>query len=198
MKTGEYVAELADRVERVLPVPDERTEYPALVVLTGLPGTGKSYVARKLAEKLPFAILQTDAVRKAVFPHPTYEPSESGLVYQVCHELMARLLAQGVRVVFDATNLSESGRRVLYRIADESGAKLAVVRVTASERTACERLRRREAGVDAAALSDADWAVYQKMIASEERIARNHFVVNTDRPIEPALDRIVRAVRQPK
>ena len=45
---------------------------PAFVVVSGLPGTGKSFFCRKLAEKSPFCILESDAMRKALFALPNY------------------------------------------------------------------------------------------------------------------------------
>lgn len=43
---------------------------PAFIVVSGLPGTGKSYFCRKLAERLQFIILESDALRKALFSSP--------------------------------------------------------------------------------------------------------------------------------
>ena len=43
---------------------------PSLVVVSGLPGTGKSFFCRKLAERLPFVVLASDALRKVLFPCP--------------------------------------------------------------------------------------------------------------------------------
>ena len=37
---------------------------PSLVVVSGLPGTGKSYFCLRLAERVPFAILESDRLRK--------------------------------------------------------------------------------------------------------------------------------------
>ena len=44
--------------------------------------------------------------------------------------------------------------------------------------------------------SDADWAVYQRMKSSVQKIGRNHYAVDTSRDITPVLDKIVREVRR--
>ena len=49
---------------------------PAFIAVSGLPGTGKSYFSRKLAERLPFLILESDALRKLLFPSPAYTAQE--------------------------------------------------------------------------------------------------------------------------
>ena len=43
---------------------------PLLVAMCGLPGTGKSYFAAKLTERLPFLILETDRLRKVLVERP--------------------------------------------------------------------------------------------------------------------------------
>ena len=56
------VERLADSLGQ-LPEPVAK---PAFVAVRGLPGTGKSYFSSKLAERLPLAILESDALRKVL------------------------------------------------------------------------------------------------------------------------------------
>jgi GTP1/Obg family GTP-binding protein len=43
---------------------------PPLIVVSGFPGTGKSFFCRKLAERLPYLILASYTLRKVLFPSP--------------------------------------------------------------------------------------------------------------------------------
>ena len=43
---------------------------PPLIVVSGLPGTGKSFFCRKLAERLSFLILASDTLQKSCSPPP--------------------------------------------------------------------------------------------------------------------------------
>src|SRR5215469_2334110 len=43
------------------------SEYSMLIAMAGLPGTGKSTLARALAEALPATVLDKDTVRAALF-----------------------------------------------------------------------------------------------------------------------------------
>ena len=167
---------------------------PAFIVVSGLPGTGKSYFCRKLAERLHFVILESDVLRRALFPSPGYDSTESRRLFQAIHLLIEGLLKRGMPLILDATNLSERYREHLYSIADHLDVRLVLVRVEAPPGVVRERLKARRG--DPQSKSDADWGVYQKLRSSVEKIWRNHYVVDTSRDITPVLDKIVRAVRR--
>ena len=186
-------SQLASNVERLseslgqLPEP---VVEPTFIVVSGLPGTGKSYLCSRLADRLPFLVLESDALRKTLFPSLSYSRQESSQLFQACHLLIERLLKKGIPVILDATNLSERHRERLYNIADRLGVKLILVRVEAPPQIVRERLESRTK--NPANKSDADWGVYQRMRNSMEKIGRHHFVADTSRDIDPVLDRIVR------
>ena len=169
---------------------------PAFIVVSGLPGTGKSYFCRKLAGRLPFLILESDVLRKTLFPTPTHSLPESTRLFQAIHHLIERLLKKGIPLILDATNLSERYRERLYNIADRLNAKLIIVRVEAPPELVRQRLKVRAEGTSPEDHSDADWQVFQRMQTSVQRISRNHFAVDTSRDISPVLDKIVRAVNK--
>ena len=176
-----------------LPVP---MVEPAFIVVSGLPGTGKSYICGKLAERLPFIILESDALRKTLFPSPTYSLAESSQLFQGIHHLIEELLKKGVPLILDATNLSERYRERLYNIADRLEVKLVLVRVEAPPEVVRERLKARREKVNPESKSDADWTVYQRMRPTVQKIHRNHYAVDTSRDIIPVLDKIVREVNR--
>lgn len=165
---------------------------PTFIVVSGLPGTGKSYFCNKLAERLPFLILESDALRKVLFPSPGYDSQESSRLFRAVHLLIERLLKKGVSLILDATNLSERYREHLYSIVDRLGVKLILVRVEAPPEVVYERLRARQENAENK--SDAGWEVYQRMKPSVQKICRNYYAVDTSRDITPVLDKIVRAV----
>ena len=187
-----YVA----KVEEHLANTDETTANPVLVMLTGLPGTGKSNLAGQLAEVLPFAIVESDQVRKILFPQCEYTGEESQWVHRTCHALMDKLLMKGVRVIYDATNLHERHRELVYRLADAREVKLIVVKVVSPEAVASQRLRNRQGDVkDDDDVSDADVKVYRRMSRSVDPIRRNHVVVDTSRDLRPAITKLLRLMR---
>jgi predicted kinase len=137
-------------------------------MLVGLPATGKSYLARLLAERLGADVVQTDAVRKAMFRQPRYTGQEHAAVYAESHRRIKRCLRAGRTVVFDATNLEESKRQAVYRAADEANARLFIVVSYAPCRLVRQRLASR----------GADWTVYHKL-GRAEPIQRPHVLINT-------------------
>ena len=165
---------------------------PAFVAVSGLPGTGKSYFCAKLAERLPFVILESDALRKALFSPPSYSPEESARLFRTLHLLIERLLKKGIPVILDATNLSERDRERLYNIADRLDARLILVRVEAPPELVYQRLKARSNGENSGNNSDADWEVYRKMKPLVQKISRKHYAVDSSRDIAPVLAKVVR------
>jgi len=174
----------------------EAVVNPGFVVVSGLPGTGKTFFCHKLAEKQPFCILESDALRKALFSSPDYSADESARLFAACHSLIEWLLQNGVPVIFDATNLSERNREHLYRISDRAGARLVLVRVEAPPAVAYQRLQARKDGALPEDKSDADWDIYRQMKPRIEKIRRNHFAVDTSRDITPVIDKIIRTINR--
>jgi predicted kinase len=165
-------------------------------VISGLPGTGKSFFCRKLVERLPFLLLSSDTLRRILFPSPRYTESENRRLFSTCHALIEELLRKGIPVIFDATNLLERHREYLYRAAKRADAKLILVSVEAPSEVVRQRLLAREKADVLQDDSEADWDVYNKMKPRRERISRNHFAVDTSQDITPVIDKIVRAAKR--
>ena len=193
MEHTQLISDVERLTESLGQLPEPMAE-PAFIAVSGLPGTGKSYFCSKLAERLPFIILESDALRKTLFSSPSYSSQESSRLFQACHLLIERLLKKGIPLILDATNLSERYRERLYSIADRLDVRLVLVRVEAPPQVVRERLEARLGGVNSGDKSDADWAVYQRMQPTVQKIRRNHYAVDTSRDITPVLDKIVREV----
>jgi hypothetical protein len=176
-----------------LPTPEAQ---PAIIVVSGLPGTGKSYFCRRLAERLPFLILESDVLRKQLFTSPAYSAAESAHLFRTIYRLIEELLRKGIPIILDATNLEERHRERIYNIAERLNARLILVRVEAPPELVQKRLNSRVEKPNKADNSDADWSVYQKMKSAVQKIGRNHFTADTSRDITPVLDKIVREINR--
>lgn len=180
-------------VERIVAAvePDAaRREPPALVVLVGLPASGKSRIAEELRHRTGAVVLESDAMRRLLFRRRTYSTFESGRLFAAIHEAIERLLADGVSVVLDATNLMESERTPLYEMAERAGAKLVIVEVTAPESLIRRRLGRRQSA--GTSLSEADERVLERMLARVEEIQRPHYTVDTSQEVGAILTTIAK------
>ena len=76
--------------------------------ITGLPGSGKSVLARAVAAALHaddvrVRVLELDQIRKTLTPSPTYSDAERDVVYRTLAAMAAVLTEVGVPVIIDAT-----------------------------------------------------------------------------------------------
>ena len=76
--------------------------------ITGLPGSGKSVIARAVSEELrsrgvDVVVLELDEIRKVLTPKPTYSDAEREAVYRALVYMGATLVDAGTPVIFDAT-----------------------------------------------------------------------------------------------
>jgi DegV family protein with EDD domain len=182
-------------LKATLPPPPDPVEHPPLLMLSGLPGSGKSYLAREIIRSHPFAVLESDALRKALLKRPTYSQQESARLFAACHALLEDLLSAGIPCLFDATNLKEAHRRPLYEIAERTGARLLIVDVRAGEDVIRRRLAARLRSEDPADRSDATRDVYESMRRDAEPIERPHIIVDASSDILPAVEEVLRHLR---
>jgi predicted kinase len=185
-------ADLLEAALGTLPTPAEKL---GLVILTGLPGSGKSHLAREIARSWPAAVLDSDALRCVLFPRPRHTKREHARLFPAIHVLIDTLLARGIPAIVDATNLKRSSRQPYHGVAARYGVRPVTVRVWAPRKVVAERLRRRESSSDPLDRSSAGLDVYEAMLADVEPVRERHVSVNTRDDIRPAVDRIVRLLR---
>jgi aminoglycoside phosphotransferase family enzyme/predicted kinase len=145
---------------------------PGLVLVGGLPGTGKSTLARALADRAGFTVIRSDVVRKELAGRPPNEPTPAdererlysaewtARTYAECLRWADDALFAGRRVIVDATFADDVHRQQFLSLA----ARLAVPGVLLLCQADCEQVRKRLAERRGDA-SDADWAVYESAAA---------------------------------
>ena len=146
------------------------SSQPLFVFLSGVPGSGKSYLSKLISKQIPIITLESDFVRRRLFPTPRYTQNENRKLFKFCHSLIDQLLSKSFPILFDATNLIESNREHLYHLAERNSAQLIIIKVTAPENIIFNRLTQRAGliGVDKKDNSNAGWRIYKRMIKSSE------------------------------
>ena len=177
-------------------LPDMSGASPSLVILCGLPGTGKSHFARELARRAPFVWLNSDRTRKLLVDRPSYSRREHRRVFSAMHVLTRGYLREGYSVVFDATNLNENVRRPLYSSADAVGVEPLIIRFTAPADLVRRRLTDRADGVGEASQSDATWDVYSRMAVADQPVPRPHLLVAGPEDVESVIRETLRMTRK--
>lgn len=107
---------------------------PALYIMCGLPFSGKTTLARSLANQCGFVHLDLDALarEKSLFPEEGINDEQWGQVFrEVCRQVAA-LLVSGKSVVFDAVNYDRVGRDRLRTIAEQSDSGVHVIYIKLS------------------------------------------------------------------
>jgi aminoglycoside phosphotransferase family enzyme/predicted kinase len=145
---------------------------PKLVVMMGLPGVGKTYVAQRLAERTGAFHFLSDSVRKQLLGIPVGERQLADYgkgIYggdigrRTYDELLRRsrvYLSAGLSVIADATFLSEDSQERAGDTAARSHVPVLFVFVDCPERVVRSRLRRRAGEYS---FSDATLEVYRAM-----------------------------------
>lgn len=90
---------------------------PVLICLYGFPGSGKSFVARNLAETIQTAYVAADRIRSELFANPRYDKQENAIVAHLMNYMVEEFLGAGLSVVYDANALRASQRRRLRELA---------------------------------------------------------------------------------
>ncbi len=140
---------------------------PCMLLVCGLPGTGKSTIARALAAAEGFEWVRSDVVRKELagldarasgrteVDGGIYTPAWNDATYDACLRRAREHIEQGRRVIVDASFREDARREVFVRAGERLGVPVRILHFTAPPAVVRERLARR---VDDA--SDADWDVY--------------------------------------
>ena len=93
-----------------------------LVIMSGLPGVGKSAIADELGRALPACVVSVDPIEAAMLESGIAQSFETGLAaYNVGAAIAAHQLRLGMSVVADAANSLEVGRRIWTSAADAAG-----------------------------------------------------------------------------
>ncbi len=162
---------------------------PTLILLSGLPGSGKTTFAAALSNVLAFEHVESDAIRRSFGPVPAYSSEESGAVFAKAESLARAALESGQHTLLDATNLSNRDRKRFLRLARGLGVPLVAVRLTAPEATIRARLRAPRKG-----LSQADFGIYERMRDRGQPFAVPVVVIDTRFSLEPAIDLVRRLI----
>jgi aminoglycoside phosphotransferase family enzyme/predicted kinase len=157
---------------------EEPGRKPCLLLVTGLPGTGKSSLARGLADSAGFCVVRSDVARKELagvagrgqtppqLRETLYTQEWNERTYAECLRRAEQLLFEGRRVLVDATFREEQQRQAFLAAAVRWGVPGVLLLCEAEPGTVRRRLETRRGNA-----SDADWPVYLQVAANWEEIS---------------------------
>lgn len=167
----------------MVPVPEEAGLVgPGVVVLAGLPGAGKSTLARALASQVDgVRVIDKDEVRHGLFAPCDYAPEEGQVAFAAMVAGAAYHLRRGRVVVFDGLTFARSSQvDAALGAAREAGGFTAVLSCSVPVAVAIARVEADE-GHRAA---NRDAALVRRVAAELEDLPEPHLVLDMNRPPE--------------
>ena len=178
-----------------------------LLITHGVSGSGKSWLAHRLRERMDVIHLRSDIERKRLFglapevsseglvPGGIYTDEAKARTYARLRELATLILAAGYGVLVDATFISREQRRPFFELAQEQGCALRIIEPRVTEEEMRRRVRlRSERGGDA---SEADLAVLEAQLAARESLTADERAAALVVDAGMSLDAVVRILLKP-
>jgi predicted kinase len=159
-----------------------------IVIMAGLPGTGKSTLARALATRLPGAVLDKDIIRAALF-QPTlveYSPAQDDFCQEIMLQTAGYLLSKNAQlhVFLDGRTFSRRYQREhVIEFCRQLGTAWAMLECICPERTALARLAEAMAKNTHPAANRTP-ELYRQIRDSWEPIAQPKLVIDTDASLD--------------
>lgn len=146
-----------------------------IIMVVGLPGTGKSTFARALAVRTGAAHFNTDLIRQELGLRGRYTPQDKQRVYRELIQRTKSTLRGGHPVIVDATLYLERLRKPYRLMARDFNCFISWIQLRASTAVIRERLSRPRPH------SEADFLVYTKIQRVCEPLTDPHLRLSSDR-----------------
>lgn len=155
-----------------------------IIMVMGLPGSGKSYFAERLAKSTNAEYISSDRLRKELLSTKSYSDEEKAKVYNVMLQKMEKVVNREKDVVLDATFHKNKTRELFLKKAKGT---VFFIKIWAEGPVIDERLKKSRA------YSDADHGVYELIQKQWEPLSQPHLSLkstneNIDSMLQKAME----------
>jgi predicted kinase len=162
-----------------------------LLLILGLPGSGKSAFASELRRRLRLAYINTDVCWFELFQRPTYSAHESIQVFELVATEASNRMKEGTSTIVEGVFASHIRVVRMKEIAHKFGAKLLIVKCYCSKQTALERLETRHKQGGPVPVPLSLWQALREKLQKWEGIEQVTSVDTENCSIEIAADLLV-------
>ncbi|MFQ6346658.1 AAA family ATPase [Pseudomonas sp. R11F] len=165
-----------------------------LIVFSGLPGTGKTTIARELARRLGAVYLRIDVIEQALREAAVLAGEVGASGYHVANALALSNLCLGLGVVADCVNPVEESRQAWRAVATTASVELMNIQVTCSDRQEHQRRVETRTG-DIPGLTPPTWqavAAHEYVAWTEPTLTLDTANVTPDQSLALILERLSR------
>jgi len=135
-----------------------------LIVMAGLPGSGKSTIAEVVGNRLGFAVLSVDPIESAILSAGIDSDQPTGLAaYLVAEAIADAALANGQTIIVDAVNAVDPAREQWLSLARKHGETVNFIEVTCSD-PELHRTRLETRGRNLAHISETTWHAVEQSL----------------------------------
>jgi predicted kinase len=155
-----------------------------LVVISGLPGVGKSAVADALGQDLGVPVLSVDPIEAAIWRCGIPPSFETGVAaYEVAATLAEHQLHLGLTVISDSVSLLEVAREMWRRAAARADSDLRIIEVICTDEDVHrQRLAGRQRAIEG--FPEPSWDDVQRRRAEWEPWTEHHLVIDTAQDLD--------------
>ena len=168
---------------------------PRLIVMAGLPGSGKSTVAYALSKRMKFPVFSVDPIHSAILRAGVEDNFAAGYAdYIVAEKLAEENLNNGVSVIVDASNYVEQSQMMWEKLAQRCGVDLRVIECKLESREHRKRIEERVRNIPG--MKKVTWQDVEKRIAEAHEWKVAKLALDMGRDLDLNLRKAVRYVTE--
>ena len=133
---------LAQDNVRILKVPEPVFNKPLSVIMVGIPASGKSTLAKKLAEEFPLTVLGEENMTSFLSPRATFLKRNSAEVFQLAVKTVEGLIKKGKASIYDANTKTRQQRDLIKAVVEESGGTYLLIYLDCPKEVCYQRLQK--------------------------------------------------------
>ena len=167
------------------------SDRPIMIVIFGLPGTGKTTIATLLSKQLGIKHFNTDVVRSFLGKTRKYDEENKSLIYDEILERTRLEFEKGNSVIVDATFYKKKLRTKFKALARDYNVTVKWIEICAGEEVVKKRVSKERP------YSEADYKVYRTIKSQFESMQEEYIQLFSAQEEMPALiEKAIKFIKQ--